>query len=163
MINIGSTFGAGRETGFDFYKRTKTKTNDMKQILTSFLMIIMAATAISCNNKVDLNGDWRITSVGSEKIESSEAGPSLSFNAETGRIHGYTGVNIVNGEYEHEGRTLTLKGLGTTMMAGPDEDMRLERKIVEGFEKIKTAKESPEGEVILYDSDGNPVMSIIRK
>ena len=164
-INIdkyGSTSGAGRETGFGFYERIKLDI-DMKRILTSLIIIAMATAAVSCNSKVDLNGEWKITSVGTEEVTSSEAAPSLSFNTETGRIHGYTGVNIVNGEYEQEGRKLSLKGLGMTMMAGPEDDMALERKILDAFEQVRTAKETSEGELALYDSEGEIIMTLKRR
>lgn len=163
-INIDKywfNIGAGRETGFDFYKTDKTNNTDMKKILISLIFTAMAA--VSCNNKTDINGDWKITSIGGEKITLSEAGPSLSFDKETGRIHGYTGVNIVNGEYELDGRRLSLKGLGTTMMAGPEEDMELERKITGSFEKISTVKQSADGGLTLYDSEGNALMTLVRR
>lgn len=137
--------------------------DDMKRILTTILISIMTMTCISCTNKVELNGEWAITSVGSDEITASESVPTLTFNSETGRIHGYTGINIVNGNYSHEGRKLSLTGLGVTMMAGPADEMALERKILDAFNATKTVKMSEKGELLLIDADGNELMSLTRK
>ena len=123
----------------------------------------MTMTCISCAKKVDLNGEWAITSVGSDEITASESVPTLNFNSETGRIHGYTGINIVNGNYSHEGRRLSLSGLGVTMMAGPEDEMALERKILDAFNATRTVKMSDEGELLLIDGDGNEIMTLVRK
>ena len=120
-------------------------------------------TCISCANKVDLNGEWAITSVGTDEITASESVPTLSFNSETGRIHGYTGINIVNGNYSHEGKKLSLSGLGVTMMAGPADEMALERKILDAFNATRTVKMSDEGELLLIDGEGNEIMTLVRK
>lgn len=119
--------------------------------------------SVSCSSKVDLNGDWKITSVGNEIVEPSEAPPTLSFNSETGRVHGYTGVNIVNGNYAHEGRKLELSGLGATMMAGPEEDMALERKILDAFEKVRRTRLSEEGYLEFLNSEDEVIMTLDRK
>lgn len=123
----------------------------------------MAFLAAACSNKVDLNGDWKITSVGTEMVESSEAPPTLSFNSETGRIHGYTGVNIVNGDYSHDGRKLSINGLGATMMAGPEEDMVLERKILEAFENTVETRLTEEGNLEFLNSEDVVVMTLEKK
>ena len=123
----------------------------------------MTMTCISCAKKVDLNGEWAITSVGSDEKTVSESVPTLNFNSETGRIHGYTGINIVNGNYSHEGRRLSLSGLGVTMMAGPEDEMALERKILDAFNATRTVKMSDEGELLLIDGDGNEIMTLVRK
>lgn len=133
----------------------------MKKILTILMISAMALTA--CSRKIDLNGEWKITSVGTESIQTGEAAPTLSFNTETGRIHGYTGVNVVNGEYEYAGRKLTLSGLGVTMMAGPEEDMKLERSILDAFAKISSVKQSEERELLLLDKEGDIVMTLQRR
>lgn len=123
----------------------------------------MAFSTVSCGKRPELNGEWKITSVDSETVTLSEASPSLTFNSETGRIHGYTGVNIVNGEYVQEGRRLSLQGLGVTMMAGPEEDMDLESKILDAFENIHSAKLSDKDSLEFYNKDGEIIMTLSKK
>lgn len=125
--------------------------------------MLTAIITVSCSNNVDLNGDWKITSVGSEILESSEAQPTLSFNSETGRIHGYTGVNIVNGNYSLEGRKLSINGIGATMMAGPDKEMELERNILTTIEQATKTQMTESGELQLLDSDDQIIMTLERK
>lgn len=137
--------------------------SDMKRIITAILISLMTMTCISCASKVELNGEWAITSVGTDEISVSESVPTLTFNSETGRIHGYTGINIVNGNYSHEGRKLSLSGLGVTMMAGPADEMALERKILDAFNATRSVKMSDEGELLLMDGDGNEIMTLARK
>ena len=137
--------------------------SDMKRIITAILISLMTITCISCASKVELNGEWAITSVGTDEISVSESVPTLTFNSETGRIHGYTGINIVNGNYSHEGRKLSLSGLGVTMMAGPADEMALERKILDAFNATRTVKMSGEGKLLLMDGEGNEIMTLARK
>lgn len=93
----------------------------------------------------------------------TEAPPTLSFDAATGRFHGYTGVNIVNGDYVQKGRKLTLNGLGATMMAGPEEDMALERKILDTYSQVQSTKLSDDGELHLLNAEKDTVMILKRR
>lgn len=133
----------------------------MKRFLTLLIISAMALTA--CSRKIDLNGEWKIVAVGTEQIQAGEDSPTLSFNTETGRIHGYTGVNVVNGEYEYAGHKLILSGIGVTMMAGPAEDMKLERDILDAFAGISSARLSDEGKLLLLDNEGETVMTLERR
>ena len=135
----------------------------MRKIITAILITAMALASASCSKRFDLDGNWKITSVGDETVAPSEAPPTLSFNSETGRVHGYTGVNIVNGDYSHEGRRLTIGALGATMMAGPEEDMALERKILEAFENTVKARLSEEGVLEFLNSEDEVIMTLERK
>lgn len=117
----------------------------------------------SCGRKPDLDGEWKITSVAGRMVQQSEASPSLSFDCSTQRIHGYTGVNILNGEFVQEGRKLTLSELGITKMAGPEEDMKLESDILEAFGKVYIIRRSDKGLLQFFDKDDNLVMTLKRK
>ena len=134
----------------------------MNRILNTILMIAIALSTMACAKRIELAGEWRISSVAEDTIQVTEASPSLSFNANTGRIHGYTGVNIVNGEYVHEGRRLSLKGLGVTMMAGPEEDMKIERAILDAFNDVKTIKMTDEGVLQMLNSKAEVIMTLVR-
>lgn len=135
----------------------------MKRIITAIIFTIMAISAASCGSKADINGEWKITSVGSEAVEAGEAAPSLTFDIKTGRVNGYTGVNIVNGNFEQDGRRLQIGGLGVTMMAGPVEDMEIERAILDTFGKVRYAKTTADGTLELLDSDGEVIMTLARR
>ena len=161
MIDNGIDPGPTRSQPRIFNRHNIGK--NMKRIITATLITVMALMSASCSSKVDLNGDWKITSVGTEMVESSEAPPTLSFNSETGRVHGYTGVNIVNGDYTHDGRKLSINGLGATMMAGPEEDMIIERKILDVFGTPVKTRLTEEGSLEFLTPDDEVVMTLERK
>ena len=72
-------------------------------------------------------------------------------------------MNIVNGDYSHDGRKLSINGLGATMMAGPEEDMVLERKILEAFENTVETRLTEEGNLEFLNSEDVVVMTLEKK
>ena len=129
---------------------------------TTLIFALLAILASSCG-RIDLNGEWKIISVGADTVQASQAVPTLSFNEETGLVHGYTGVNVFNGEYTQEGRKLSLDNIGTTRMAGPSEDMELERKIITAFEEVHSARMTEDDELIFINNEGDTLMVLARK
>ena len=129
---------------------------------TTLIFALLAILASSCG-RIDLNGEWKIISVGVVTVQASQAVPTLSFNEETGLVHGYTGVNVFNGEYTQEGRKLSLDNIGTTRMAGPSEDMELERKIITAFEEVHSARMTEDDELIFINNEGDTLMVLARK
>lgn len=129
---------------------------------TTLIFALLAILASSCG-RIDLNGEWKIISVGVDTVQASQAVPTLSFNEETGLVHGYTGVNVFNGEYTQEGRKLSLDNIGTTRMAGPSEDMELERKIITAFEEVHSARMTEDDELIFINNEGDTLMVLARK
>lgn len=132
-------------------------------MITAILIAAMTLAAGSCSSKAELQGEWKIVSVGTDNVGITEAPPTLSFDTETGRVHGYTGVNIVNGSFTQEGRKLTLSDLGVTMMAGPAEDMALERKILDAFNNVRKAKTSEEGNLLLLNDEDEVIVTLARR
>ena len=129
---------------------------------TTLIFALLAILTSSCG-RIDLNGEWKIISVGVDTVQASQAVPTLSFNEETGLVHGYTGVNVFNGEYTQEGRKLSLDNIGTTRMAGPSEDMELERKIITAFEEVHSARMTEDDELIFINNEGDTLMVLARK
>ena len=132
------------------------------RLYTTLIFALLAILASSCG-RIDLNGEWKIISVGVVTVQASQAVPTLSFNEETGLVHGYTGVNVFNGEYTQEGRKLSLDNIGTTRMAGPSEDMELERKIITAFEEVHSARMTEDDELIFINNEGDTLMVLARK
>lgn len=129
---------------------------------TTLIFALLAILASSCG-RIDLNGEWKIISVGVVTVQASQAVPTLSFNEETGLVHGYTGVNVFNGEYTQEGRRLSLDNIGMTRMAGPSEDMELERKIITAFEEVHSTRMTEDEELIFINNEGDTLMVLARK
>lgn len=129
---------------------------------TTLIFILLAVLTSSCG-RIDLNGEWKIISVGVDTVQSSQAVPTLSFNEETGLVHGYTGVNVFNGEYTQEGRRLSLDNIGMTRMAGPADDMELERKIITAFEAVRSTRMTEDEELVFMNNEGDTLMVLGRK
>ena len=60
-------------------------------------------TLFSCAQALDLSGEWKVKTINGEEIAApqteDEVAPFIEFDVENGKIHGNTGVNIVNGNY----------------------------------------------------------------
>ncbi len=75
--------------------------------------------------------EWRVEQIGGEPIEIARP-PTIRFDTD-GRFAGSTGVNRMFGSYEVTDGVLRTSAAGTTMMAGPPEDMEVERRFLDAF------------------------------
>ena len=120
----------------------------------------------SCCQKVDIAGDWTVSEVNGETLptllEGQEA-PFLSFDPAEGRLHGNTGVNIINSTYTIDGNKLELGPAMSTMMAGPQEWMETEREILDALGTARTVKAASSESIELRDSTGTAVLTLVRK
>lgn len=136
----------------------------MKKIFSA----ISAAAAVfaiqSCCSQPDLNGRWAVISVAGEEVvlpdSLSEAAPFIEFNAAESRVHGNTGCNIMNGSYTLDGKKLKFGQMATTMMAGPQELMELESKVLNAVNSAASFKSAPDGTLQILDAEGNAVMDL---
>ncbi len=130
----------------------------MKRILFA---IIAAFGLISCIGTPDLNGYWKISSVDGDDISQKQVHPFINFDKASGRFHGNSGVNIINGTYTVNGSNLKLENISTTMMAGPEDDMELESEILDAINAAKKFK-GKNGSVEILDGDGDVVLTLVR-
>ena len=138
----------------------------MKKMITLAAIAAGIFAISSCCQKVDIAGDWTVSEVNGETLptllEGQEA-PFLSFDPAEGRLHGNTGVNIINSTYTIDGNKLELGPAMSTMMAGPQEWMEAERKILDALDAARTVKAASSGAIELRDSTGTAVLSLVRK
>ena len=129
----------------------------MKRIFILATSILMLA---SCCSQPDLSGKWNILKVYGEDITViGEEKPFVEFNTEESRVHGFTGCNIMNGAYTLEGKDFTFGNMATTMMAGPEENMKAERNVLEAMGKVATVKADGE-KLLLLDENKDVVMEL---
>lgn len=128
-------------------------------ILTAVFSVLM----ISCSETADFSGKWVMTSIEGEAVTTTENIPFLEFDMTKNRVHGETGVNIINGSFTLDKGKLTFSQMATTMMAGPQEAMDMERKFLNALNSVSSFKMSKKGELFLKDADGNELMKFIRK
>ncbi len=74
---------------------------------------------------------WEVVEIDEEPV-AMERLPAIEFT-DDGRVVGSTGVNRLMGGYELEGDRIRLQQLATTMMAGANEAMRTETRLVTAF------------------------------
>ena len=139
----------------------------MKKTISAIAATAVAVLMASCCAQPELDGTWTVTAVGSEQVSLpdslADATPFIEFNVEEGRIHGNTGCNIMNGSYSLDGNRLTFEAVATTMMAGPQELMELESKVLNAVNDAASVKETAEGVLSISDSEGNVVMELTRQ
>lgn len=133
----------------------------MKKILVSVIAAAALFSVASCNSTnetVDLAGEWNIVAVDGTEITDTLV-HTIAFDTEELRYHANPAINIVNGTYTYENGVLTIGQGGMTMMAGPEELMNLESKILATFETPCTTK--MEGEVLqLSNEDGKVILEL---
>lgn len=127
--------------------------------------IVAAALALvslaSCCNKISLDGQWDVKTVGGETVEASEEAPYIVFNEAEGTVHGFLGVNLINGNYTLKGEDLAFEHLGTTMMSGLPQDMDLEAKLLDAINAAAVAEVQAE-KLVISDSEGKELLTLVR-
>lgn len=141
----------------------------MKKVFYAVLAAAAAFATASCcgNSQPDLEGVWDITSVSGEQIaladSLSEAAPFIEFNVAESQFHGNTGCNIMNGEYTFTGDSLSFSPAATTMMAGPQELMDLESKVLNAISNAATVNAVEAEKVQVLDAEGNVLMELTKR
>lgn len=141
----------------------------MKKVFYAILAATAAFAVASCcgNSQPELDGTWDITSVSGEQVvladSLSEAAPFIEFNVAEGRFHGNTGCNIMNGEYTFAGDSLSFSPAATTMMAGPQELMDLESKVLNAISNAATVNAVETGKIQVLDAEGNVLMELTKR
>ncbi|MCP1223988.1 META domain-containing protein [Sebaldella sp. S0638] len=125
-----------------------------------FLAVISVFFLFSCSNTTTLQNNsttgtavkqkdiadtsWKLTAISGEKIttkmmDGKEIG-AITLDITTDKISGSSGVNRYFGSYTLNGKDITLSGIGSTRMMGPQDLMENEHKYlsvlsnVTGFE-----------------------------
>lgn len=132
----------------------------MKKIFSSCAVAVSALLLASCCGTPDINGKWNVLKVNGEEITvTGEEKPYIEFNTGESKVHGYTGCNIMNGAYTQDGKELSFGNMATTMMAGPEENMKAERSVLEAMGKVTSVKADGEN-LQLLDEEKNVVMEL---
>lgn len=126
-------------------------------------MMLASLLAFSCKEKLSVAGDWKIDTVGGEKVTTLEKEAFLSFDENENRVHGCLGVNTVNGAYTVDGNKISIGELAMTMMAGLPQDMDTENKLRNALISVTSVKAKGAGKLILMDDSGAAVMTLVRK
>lgn len=88
-------------------------------------------------------------------LESSS--PDIAFGAD-GRVSGRATVNRLMGQYSLEGDTLRFGALATTMMAGPQEHMDQEQRVLSALSGPLRVEADDDGDVRLVSDAGTVLL-----
>jgi len=113
------------------------------------------------HNMEFLNGNWRVTAIDGQPIDDEEANVFIDI-AEL-KIHGNTGCNILNGSLEidmEKPNSISFSAIGVTRMACPDQQS--ETSLIVALEEVSAARPVSGSEVMLYDSQGKAVLTLVR-
>lgn len=139
----------------------------MKNTIITIMAAIAAAFALSsCCSQPDLAGKWTVESIGGQTLSQETPGleelPFIEFDVTEGRVHGNSGINILNSTFTQDGKSLKFGMAASTMMAGPEEAMQVERNFLDAFGRVASAKVSGKEILELSDAEGNVLMVLKR-
>ncbi len=153
---IGSTRKAGPAEAMKiestFFKALEkatasNPTDEQLELLDSHGKVLMKF--VKAPAKPALTGEWVLHSLSGEAIPAEIKTPTLTIN-EDGSLAGFGGVNRFFGKVAADDKKL-FGPIGSTMMAGPPEAMKVESQLFQAFEKATRAT-SADGKLQLLDS-----------
>ena len=132
----------------------------MIKFMSGLALAAASLLMASCCSQPDIDGKWNIVKVNGEEVTvAGDEKPFIEFNAEESKVHGFTGCNIMNGPYTLDGKELTFGNMATTMMAGPEENMKTESSVLGAMQDVASVDMS--GETLkLLDSEKNIIMEL---
>lgn len=108
-----------------------------------------------------LNGTWRVASIDGNEINVEKM--KLVFDIDERKVHGNTGCNVLNGRLETDmdvPNTFSFEGMSVTMMTCPE--IEYQQAMLIALEEACKAKPINKDEVMLLNSDGDNVMTLVR-
>ncbi|MDE6290143.1 MAG: META domain-containing protein [Muribaculaceae bacterium] len=108
-----------------------------------------------------LDGTWTVTAIDGEKV--NVEGMKIALDVDEKRMHGNTGCNIINGEFETDmdaANSISFSKIGMTRMACPDSGW--ETRMMVALEEAVTAKKVNSDDIEFIGSNGKQVM-LLRK
>lgn len=138
----------------------------MKMKCLYVAMVAISVLFTSCHtakeavNANDLDGEWNVTEINGQAVK-AESQPFIGFDAQNGRVYGYTGCNRLMGALTlSKPNKIELGQMASTLMACPD--MENERLILNALASVKSLKCS--GKTLeLYGADKEPVMLLQKR
>ncbi|MCM1153665.1 MAG: META domain-containing protein [Muribaculum sp.] len=109
-----------------------------------------------------LNGTWRVVSIDDEPISVPDM--KLVIDVDEGKLHGFTGCNIINGSLETDmdsPNSISFQEIMVTRMACPN-DPGFETRLLVALEDASRAKPIEAGKVLFLDDSNQVVLTLVR-
>lgn len=114
----------------------------------------------------NIAGEWKVISVGKEKIEADEDRPYINFDVMSGRIYAYNGCNYLNGAYTlSKKNVLTFGGVISTMKycQGPDYQYTLNRAVSDTTALNARIEKAAQDAILILEGDGGNILITLRR
>lgn len=138
----------------------------MKMKCLYVAMVAISVLFTSCHtakeavNANDLDGEWNVMEINGQAVK-AESQPFIGFDAQNGRVYGYTGCNRLMGALTlSKPNKIELGQMASTLMACPD--METERLLLNALASVKSLKCSGKT-LVLYGADKEPVMLLQKR
>lgn len=140
----------------------------MKTMWLSVAMAVSSLLLASCHtakeavavNENAMNGEWNIVEIQGNPVQ-AESQPFIGFDAQDGRVYGYTGCNRLMGALTlSKPNKIELGQMASTLMACPDMDT--ERQVLEALASVRSLEVSGK-ELLLYSGGKKPVMRLQKR
>lgn len=108
-----------------------------------------------------LNGVWRVAKINDKTVDVEAM--KMVIDVAEGKLHGNTGCNIMNGRFDVDmdmPNSISFSAIATTRMMCPDSEY--ETSLIVALEEVTAARPLSYSEVLLYDSQQNPVLTLVR-
>lgn len=108
-----------------------------------------------------LNGAWQITQINGINVDNPDM--TLVIDVDSGRLHGNTGCNILNGMMTidmENANSISFSEIATTKMACPNDSM--ETELLVALEETEAARLLSSTEVALLNSQRKVVLKLVR-
>jgi len=146
---LGATkYYSWRVEGTDYYLTFYNETH--KEVMT-----------LMHQNFEFLNGMWRVAKINDKAV--NVEGMKMVIDVDEGKLHGNTGCNIMNGRLEVDmdlPNSISFSAIAMTRMMCPDSEY--ETALIVALEEVVAARPLSYSEVLLYDSQQKPVLTLVR-
>jgi heat shock protein HslJ len=129
---------------------TSKQTDKHLQLLDAQGKILVAFDMTSTN--ADITGEWILKNLSGNAIPTEVKTPTLAIK-EDGSLAGFGGVNRFFGKAAADNKKL-FGPIGSTMMAGSPEAMKVESQLFQALDKTTQAK-TADGKLVLLDAEDN--------
>jgi heat shock protein HslJ len=111
--------------------------------MKKFVLLVLLFCLAACDGEFkmsDVAGKWQLSTMNGQPIASMREGGVTLDIQEDGKFAGQAPVNRYFGQIKVEDKTLKTGPIGSTMMAGPPENMQAEQQYFQALgENVKSA------------------------
>lgn len=134
-----------------------------KAIILATAAIMLGATSCknSITNDIDINGEWKVSSINGEIVPKTLETATLTFDNKSKSYNGVTGVNLINGSYQQKDNALTIGEGAMTRKMGDPVSNDVETKYINAIHATKSVA-IEDGKLLLKDNAGNTLMELKR-